>query len=141
MSRQPSSVLFACTLNAVRSPMAEAILKSLHGTRIYVDSAGARPGEPDPFAVVAMREIGLDLTRHRPKVFAELDDIAYDVVISLSPEAQHQAVELTRTMSVDLEFWHTFDPTAVWGTRDQRLDAYRDVRDGLSYRIRRRLKE
>ena len=138
MARAPTSVLFACTTNAVRSPMAEAMLKSLHGRRIYVDSVGARAGEPDPFVHVVMREIGLDVARHRPKAFEELDDIAYDLVISLSPEAQHKAVELTRSMAVEIEFWNTFDPTAVWGTRDQRLSAYRDVRDGLLQRIRRR---
>ena len=138
MARGPTSVLFACTTNVVRSPMAEAILKSLHGHRIYVDSAGARAGEPDAFVDVVMREIGLDTARHRPKSFDELEDIAYDLVISLSPEAQHKAVELTRSMAVEIEFWNTFDPTAVWGTRDQRLSAYREVRDGLVQRIRQR---
>lgn len=138
MPRPPTSVLFACTNNSVRSPMAEAFLKSLHGRRIYVDSAGIRPGEPDAFAQVVMQEIGLDLSRHQPKGFEELDAIAYDLVISLSPEAQHRAVELTRTAAVEIEFWHVFDPTAVWGTRDQRLAAYRSVRNELMQRIRER---
>lgn len=138
MPRPPTSVLFACTTNSVRSPMAEVILKSLHGRRIYVDSAGIRSGEPDAFAQAVMQEVGLDLARHRPKSFEELDAIAYDLVISLSPEAQHRAVELTRTAAVEIEFWHIFDPTAVWGTRDQRLVAYRSVRDELTRRIRER---
>ena len=138
MPRLPSSVLFACTTNVVRSPMAETVLKSLHGSRMYVDSAGMRAGDADPFAEVVMREIGLDLGRHRPKSFEELDDIAFDLVVSLSPQAQHRAIELTRSMAVDIEFWHIVDPTAVWGTRDQRLAAYRDVRDELLRRIRER---
>ena len=138
MPKPPTSVLFACTNNSVRSPMAEVILKSLHGRRIYVDSAGIRPGEPDAFAQAVMQEVGLDLSSHRPKGFEELDAIAYDLVISLSPEAQHRAVELTRTAAVEIEFWHVFDPTAVWGTRDQRLGAYRSVRDELIRRIRER---
>ncbi len=136
--RPPSSVLFACTNNAVRSPMAEAIFRSLHGQRIYVSSVGVRAGSPDPFAHAVMQEIGLNLSRHRPRAFEDLDDIAYDLVVSLSPEAQHSAVELTRTMAVEIEYWQTFDPTAVWGTREQRLAAYRQVRDELVARIRDR---
>ena len=138
MQRLPGSVLFACTTNVVRSPMAESILKSLHGSRMYVDSAGMSAGDSDPFAVAAMQEIGLDLGRHRPKSFEELDAFAFDLVVSLSPQAQHRAIELTRSMAVDIEFWHILDPTAVWGTRDQRLAAYRDVRDDLMRRIRDR---
>jgi protein-tyrosine-phosphatase len=138
MARAPSSVLFACTLNAVRSPMAEAILKHFHGQRIYVDSVGVRPEEVDPFAVAVMDEIGIDLSRHRSKAFEDLEDTSYDLVISLSPEAQHKAVELTRTMACDVEYWPTFDPTAVEGSRDARLEVYRSVRDQLRARILKR---
>jgi len=138
MAREPSSVLFACTLNAVRSPMAEAILKHFHGRRIYVDSVGVRPEEVDGFAVAAMDEIGIDLSGHRAKSFDDLEDTSYDLVISLSPEAQHKAVELTRTMACELEYWPTFDPTAVEGSRETRLQAYRDVRDRLLERILQR---
>lgn len=135
MRRLPGSVLFACTNNSVRSPMAEALLKRLHGRRIYVDSVGARIGEADPFVLAVMQEIGLDLSRHRPKAFGDLDDTSYDLVVSLSPEAQHQAVEMTRTMAVEIEYWPTLDPTAVWGAREQRLAAYRELRDALAHRI------
>jgi protein-tyrosine-phosphatase len=138
MVRLPSSVLFACTFNAVRSPMAEGILKHFHGQRIYVDSAGVREAEVDPFAVVVMDEIGIDLSRHRSKTFGDLDDTSFDLVISLSPEAQHSAVELTRTMACDVEFWPVFDPTAVEGSREEMLAAYRLVRDDLNARILRR---
>src|SRR5689334_7676905 len=134
MARLPSSVLFACTHNAIRSPMAEAILKHLHGNRLYVDSVGVRAGELDQFAVAAMEEIGLDIAAHQPKTFEDLEDTSFDLVISLSPEAQHGAVELTRTMDCEVEFWPVLDPTIVEGSRDTRLTAYRDVRDHLMRR-------
>lgn len=130
-----SSVLFACTYNAIRSPMAAAIMKRYHGRQTYVDSAGVREGGADPFVVAVMDEIGIDLSRHHPKTFDDLEDTSFDLVITLSPEAQHHAVEMTRTMACDVEFWHTFDPTAVHGSRDMMLDAYRQVRDGLVRRI------
>jgi len=131
----PEAVLFACTNNSIRSPMAEGLLKHLLGHRIYVDSTGVRSGEVDPFAVAVMEEIGIDISRHRSKSFHDLEDTSYDLIISLSPEAQHSAVEMTRTMACDVEFWHTLDPTAVEGSREARLDAYREVRDTLRRRI------
>ena len=139
MLRQPSAVLFACTLNAVRSPMAEAILKHLHGRRIYVDSCGVRADEVDPFAVQVMDEIGIDLSRHRTKSFDDLEDSSFDLVLSLSPEAQHKAVDLTRHMACEVEYWPIFDPTAVEGSRETRLDAYREVREHLMRRILQRV--
>ncbi len=134
----PGSVLFACTMNSVRSPMAEAYLKHLHGTRVYVDSVGVRGREVDGFAIAVMDEVGLDIRNHRPKTFDELEDTSFDLVITLSPEAQHSAVELTRTMAVEIEFWNTMDPTVVHGDRETRLAAYRQVRDRLFERIRER---
>ena len=131
----PGSVLFACTFNAIRSPMAEALLKHFHGRHIFVDSVGVRAGERDPFMVAVMEELGIDSARHRSKTFQELEDTSFDLVISLSPEAQHKAVELTRTMDCLVEFWPVFDATAVEGSRDAKLDAYRDVRDHLRKRI------
>ena len=118
--------------------MAESILKHLHGHCIYVDSVGIRAGELDGFAIEVLDEIGIDLSRHRSKSFDDLEDEYYDLIITLSPEAQHRAVELTRTMAVDLEFWHTFDPSIVEGNRDTCLVAYRKVRDRLLERIRDR---
>jgi len=131
----PGSVLFCCTMNALRSPMAEAMLKHLHGRRIYVDSAGLRSGPVDEFAVAAMEEIGMDISKHRPKTFEQLEDGSFDLIVSLSPEAQHHAVEMTRTMACDVEFWNTFDPSIAEGSRETRLDAYRQVRDQLMRRI------
>jgi protein-tyrosine-phosphatase len=133
----PNSVLFACNHNVIRSPIAEAILKHWHGRSIFVDSVGVHAGEPDPFVVAVMEEIGIDMSRHRPKSFAELEDpSAFDLVISLTPEAQHAAVELTRHHAVDLAYWPSYDPTAVHGSREQRLEAYRTLRNDLMARIR-----
>ncbi|MDX1422416.1 MAG: arsenate reductase ArsC [Kiloniellales bacterium] len=138
MEDLPRAVLFSCTLNSVRSPMAEGLLKHLLGHKIYVDSAGVRGGEIDPFAVIVMEEIGIDLSRHQAKSFDELADTSYDLIVSLSPEAQHKAVELTRTMACDVEFWPIMDPTWVEGSREIRLQAYREVRDELRCRIEAR---
>jgi protein-tyrosine-phosphatase len=138
MSDLPGSVLFCCTLNALRSPMAEGILKLLHGQRIFVDSVGVRSGELDAFAIAVMDEIGLDISRHRAKTFDDLEDTSFDLIISLSPEAHHQALELTRTMACEVEFWNTLDPSIIEGSRETRIDAYRGVRDTLMRRIRER---
>ena len=138
MGDLPGSVLFCCTQNALRSPMAEAMLKHLHGRRIYVDSAGVRQGPLDEFAVAVMDELGIDITRHKAKSFDDLEDGSFDLIISLSPEAQHRAVDMTRTMAADVEFWNTFDPSVVEGSRETRLDAYRQVRDQLMRRILQR---
>ncbi len=125
-------------MNAVRSPMAEAILRYLAGRQIYVESAGVRAGEADPFAATVMEEIGIDLSRHVPQAIADLYDSSFDLVISLSPEAHHQALEMTRTQAIDAEYWPTIDPTATTGSREQILNAYRDVRDTLFRRIKGR---
>ena len=135
MADLPGAVLFSCTHNSVRSPMAEGLLKHLLGHRIYVDSAGLRGQEVDPFVVAIMDEIGIDLSRHRPKTFDELEDTSYDLIITLSPEAQHRALELTRTMACEVEYWPTFDPSIIEGSRETCLGAYRDVRDKLQRRI------
>lgn len=136
--RLPGSVLFCCTMNSVRSPMAEGILKALYPKQVFVDSVGVRKDKVDPLAVEVMDEIGLDIGKHRSKTFDELEDSSFDLIISLSPEAQHTAVDMTRTMSCDVEFWNTFDPTIVEGSREQRLAAYREVRDFLNKKIRAR---
>ena len=134
----PDSVLFSCNLNAVRSPMAEGIAKYLFGHRIYFDSVGVRHGDLDPFAVAAMEEIGIDITTHAPKDFGGLEDSSFDLVITMTPEAQHNAMELTRTNACEVEYWPTLDPTIITGSRDQILDAYRNVRDALMKRIKDR---
>ncbi|MFC3675299.1 arsenate reductase ArsC [Ferrovibrio xuzhouensis] len=136
--RLPGSVLFCCTMNSVRSPMAEGILKALYPKQVFVDSVGVRQEAVDPLAVEVMDEIGIDISKHRSKTFDDLEDSSFDLIVSLSPEAQHTAVDMTRTMACDVEFWNTFDPTIIEGSREQRLAAYREVRDFLSRRIRDR---
>jgi protein-tyrosine-phosphatase len=138
---RPLAVLFACGLNAVRSPIAAALLSQMFGQSIYVGSAGVRKGENDPFAIAVMSEIGIDISRHKPVTFEELDEwegLNFDLIITLAPEAHHRAMELTRTSGVEVEYWPTADATAIEGNREQRLAAYRQVRDHLMERIRQR---
>ena len=136
---RPQSVLFACTQNAIRSPMAEALARHFFGRDLYIASAGVRPGPLDPFAVAVMDEEGMDIAKHKPHGFADLEDSNFDLIITLSPEAHHSALEFTRAMAVDVEYWPTLDPSATHGSRGQVLDAYRSVRDGLARRIKERL--
>ena len=138
---RPQAVLFACGLDAVRSPMAAALLRQMLGGALYVGSAGVRKGELDPFASAVMDEIGIDINSHGPITFEELEDLEglnFDLIVTLSPEAHHRALELTRTLAVEVEYWPTPDPTLVEGSRDQRLAAYRAVRDALVQKIRER---
>jgi protein-tyrosine-phosphatase len=135
----PSAVLFACTMNSVRSPIAEGLLKHLLGNAIYVDSVGVRLGAIDGFAIEVMNEIGIDVSKHKAKTFDHLEDRSFDIIISLSLEAQHKAVETTRGMACDAVFWDTFDPAIIEGNREIRLDAYRQVRDQLLVKIKKSL--
>ena len=141
MSDLPDAVLFACGQNAIRSPMAAAIMRHLFGHFVYVDSVGVRGREIDGFVIAVMDEIGIDLSNHAPKTFEELEDTSFDLIVSLSPEAQHRAVEMTRTMACEVEFWNTFDPSVIEGSRETILDAYRQVRDGLRARIINRFRQ
>ncbi|MEO0960852.1 MAG: arsenate reductase ArsC [Pseudomonadota bacterium] len=134
----PDAILFACSQNAVRSPMAEGIMQLLYGRHVYVDSVGVRAGQVDPFVIAVMDELGVDLTKHKPRSFDELEDTSFDLIVSLTPQAQHSAVDLTRTMAADVEYWPTHDPTLAEGSREQRLNAYREVRDALMARIKER---
>ena len=129
------SVLFCCTYNAVRSPMAEGIMKKLYGENIFVDSVGVHAGRSDPFIIEVMKEIEVDISNHKPKSFEHLSGQSFDYVISLSPNAQHKAVDLTRYMSCELLFWNTFNPTYIEGSRDIKVNAYRNVRNDLDRQI------
>jgi len=134
----PQAVLFACKHNAIRSPMAAAILRYLVGKRSYVQSAGVRPGETDPFAIAVMDEVGIDMARHQPQTIEDLEDTTFDLIVTLAPEAHHKALEFTRTMAVDVEYWPTMDPSAAAGNREQILQSYRTLRDQLFERIKAR---
>ena len=134
----PSAVLFACLRNSVRSPMAAALMRHYFGQSVYVASAGLTHGEPDPFVVEVMDEKGIEMGAHRPHTFAELGDDSFDLIVALSEEARHHAAGLARTQALEIEYWPSFDPTQVEGTREQRLSAYRALRDALDDRIRAR---
>jgi protein-tyrosine-phosphatase len=136
--RRPQSVLFACGQNIIRSPMAEAIARYYFGTSLFVASAGVRAGERDPFVDAVMEEVGMTLGAHRPHNFEELEEdqgLAFDLIVTLAPEAHHKALDLTRVLAAEVEYWPTPDPSFVTGNREQRLAAYRQVRDGLVDRI------
>lgn len=136
---RPSSVLFVCGLNAVRSPMAEALARQYFGKVVYIQSAGVRRGELDPFSVKVMEEMGLDISRHKPRTIEEIEDDNFDLIVTLAPEAHHKALDMTRTIAAEVEYWPTPDPQLATGSRDQILETYRQVRDGLARRIKARL--
>ncbi len=138
MGELPGSVLFCCNMNSVRSPMAEAITKHLLGHVVYVDSAGVRSGEINGFAIAALDELGIDITRHNAKTFDDLDGASFDLIVSLTPEAHHRALEFTRHGATRAEYWPTHDPTLSRGSRETVLQAFRDVRDELMTRIKAR---
>lgn len=138
---RPQAVLFVCGLNSVRSPMAAGLFRQMFGRNVYVGSAGVKKAELDPFAVAAMEEIGVDISRHRPQTLEEIEEwegLNFDLIVTLSPEAHHRALEVTRAIAAEVEYWPTPDPTSVEGSREQRLDAYRGVRETLMQRIRTR---
>ena len=136
--RAPTAVLFICTQNAIRSPMAAALMHHRLGHKIYVASAGLKAGEADPFVGQIMEEVGLDLTRHKPHTFEDLADSTFDLAITLSSEAEDHAREMAKTLAIEIEHWPTPDPSQTQGSRDQILEAYREVRKLLEQRINQR---
>jgi protein-tyrosine-phosphatase len=127
-----------CGMNAVRSPMAERLAREVLPASTFIASAGVRAGEPDPFAAAVLAEDGLALENHTPKTLDDLEDVYFDLIVTLSPEAHHAALELTRSLAVEVEYWPTADPASAPGARDQIMAAYRDVRDRLKARIEAR---
>jgi protein-tyrosine-phosphatase len=138
MNGIPASLLFACSENSVRSPMAEALAKRLYGQASYIDSVGVRASTVDFFAAAALEELGIDVHRHHAKTFDDVDPSSFDLIITLSPEAHHQALEFTRGTAAEVEYWPVTDPSAVEGTREMRLDAYRTTRDQILARLKAR---
>jgi protein-tyrosine-phosphatase len=124
-----------CGMNAVRSPMAEALAREALPASTFIASAGVRAGERDPFVDVVLAEVGLTLDEREPRAMDDLEDGYFDLIITLAPQAHHAALELTRSTAVEVEYWPTADPTLVPGTRDQIIEAYRDVRERLKARI------
>jgi len=140
-SARPQAVLFACQMNAVRSPMAAALFQQMFGFAIRTASVGVTAGDLDPFAVAVMEEVGIDIAKHKPIDFADYEDLEgldFDLIITLSPGAHHQALRLSDRIAAAVEYWPTPDPTGIEGNREQRLDAYRAVRDQLMKQIRTR---
>ena len=141
--RKIQAVLFACAMNAIRSPMAEAIARHYFGQSHFIQSAGIRKGEIDGFTIAVLSEIGIDARAHKPHTLEELaewEGLNFDLIVTLSPEAHHVALELTRTLAVEVEYWPTLDPSLTEGNREERLEAYRTVRDRLIEQIIARLK-
>jgi protein-tyrosine-phosphatase len=134
----PRSVLFLCGQNAIRSPMAERLARRMLPREIFVASAGVRAGERDPFVDAVLGEAGLEPVSGQPRSLDELEDAYFDLIVTLAPEAHHAALELTRTMAIEVEYWPMADPSVVTGTREQIMNAYRDVRDRLKERLQAR---
>lgn len=134
----PASVLFMCTMNAVRSPMASAILEYLTSGRVRTASAGIRRGISDPYAVAVMDEIGIDIADHQPQLLADISDQSFEMIVSLSPEAHHHAVELTRVMAASVHYWASLDVAQMENTasRMERLNLYRVLRTALFERVK-----
>ncbi len=138
MGKLPSAVLFACSANAVRSPMAAALFRRSFGGRAYVDSVGVRTEAADPFVGAVLAELGIGgFDGHQPKSFEDLHDGNFEVIVALSREAHDRALEFTRTNACEVLFWPAEDPAEVEGSRETRLDAYRRLRDDLATRIAR----
>ncbi|MBO0661644.1 arsenate-mycothiol transferase ArsC [Jiella flava] len=133
-----SSVLFLCGMNAIRSPIAEALARSLLPPTVYIASAGVRHGERDPFVDAVLEERGLSLGEREPQRYEDLEDGFFDLIVTMAPEAHHAALDATGTASVQVEFWPMPDPSVVTGSRDQILDAYRDLLGRIEQRIRQR---
>jgi protein-tyrosine-phosphatase len=133
----PRSILFCCTLNAVRSPMAEGLAKAMLPASVYVDSAGLSTQTLDGFAIAAMQELGIDIRDHNTQSFDDIRADEFELIVALSPEAFGRAKELARAFAVDVVHWPIGDPTGEGGTREQRMQAYRAVRDTIRNEIRR----
>lgn len=129
------AILFACNINAVRSAMAEAMIKVTYPGKIFADSCGVTPGHPDGFAIAVMEEIGINMKTHQPKSFDNLDSAFYDVIISFSPEAHEAAVALTQSMDCETLYWPVDNLANLSGSRDERLRAYRHVRDTIQLNL------
>lgn len=138
-TKAPRAVLFLCGRNSIRSPMAEVLARRVMAPSTFIASAGVRPGERDPFVDAVLSEKDLSLEDRRPRMLQDLEDSNFDLIVTLAPEAHHAALELTRSMAIDVEYWPTLDPSVVEGNREQILAAYREVRDNLARKIEQRL--
>lgn len=136
--RAPDSVLFVCGMNSIRSPMAEKLARDLFGRKMFTQSVGVRAGDPDPFMQAVMAERGIDMSTHIPTPLDDMEDSYYDLIVTLSPEAHHRVLKHIAADASEIEYWPTMDPSTVAGSREQVMEAYRQVRDTLEARIRSR---
>ncbi|WAI00130.1 arsenate-mycothiol transferase ArsC [Methanogenium organophilum] len=105
MTPDPHRVLFVCTYNSVRSPMAAAILNAVASERYVAESAGLFPSPVDPGVVSVMRERGIDLSSHCPRSLGDCSSSAYGTIIVLSPAVREYAYSLPpagRLISLDI---------------------------------------
>ena len=135
---RPRMVLFVCTMNAIRSPMAAAITHHYFGSQVYAASAGILAGDPDPFVSVVMDEIDIDLKFHRPHSLRDEQELQFDLVVTLSDEAALEAQKLPRKKGSSIEHWALPDPSTTQGGRQQILDSYRALRDDIIARVKAR---
>ena len=124
--------------------MAEGLMKLHVRSRIYVQSVGvASDRDIDGFSIAVCEEVGVELIRHKVRSFKELEEWGedlhgYDLIVALSPTAESIARKNTFNAAVDVEFWDITDPTSIGETREDKLIAYRDVRDDILNRIKAR---
>lgn len=137
----PGTILFACTHNMIRSPIAEGLTKVLFPNKVFVDSCGINAGVPDGFVISVMEEIGIDMSGHTPKSFADLEDEYFDVIICFSPESYEVAKELAEGKSTEVEYWPVFDAALASDSREERLSAYRQVRELISQKLDERFQQ
>ncbi len=128
---RPRHVLFLCLANSARSQMAEGIARALAPAGVKVSSAGSAPSHLNPLAVRALAEIGVDISGQRSKSVDEILPGDVDVVVTLCAEEVCPAF-LGKAQRVH---WGLPDPAAASRTDDEKLKAFRDVRDELRRRL------
>ncbi len=127
-------ILILCTGNSARSQMAEGLLRHESGGRFEVFSAGTKPTQVRSEAVEVMREAGIDISHHRSKSVDEFSGQSFDCVITVCDNARETCpIFPAGTRRIH---WSFEDPAAVEGTREEKLAAFRKVRDQLRARLR-----
>jgi arsenate reductase (thioredoxin) len=128
---RPRHILFLCVANSARSQMAEGIARSLAPKGVRVSSAGSVPSFVRPHALQVLKEIGIDISGHKSKGLDAVDASSVDAVITLCAE-ELCPVFLGKAMRLH---WGLPDPARETGGEDQKLSAFREVRDELHRRL------
>lgn len=131
----PGSVLFACTHNMIRSPMAEALMKARFPNQVFTDSCGIHAGSVDSFVITVMKELEIDVSHHQPKNFDDLQDEFFDLIVCFSEESHAAALDFTRDKATEVEHWPIYDVALTSENQQLRLNAYRMVRDTIASRL------